>query len=105
MEPYFYNGYWYITRFEIGKSYPIYTRKKDSLSANEEILVDVNIEAKDYEYFSLVGINISPDNSKMSYAIDTQSRRKYTLYVKDLITNENIKTNIKNIKWRFCMGK
>ena len=94
--PYFYNGYWYITRFEIGKSYPIYTRKKDSLSANEEILVDVNIEAKGYEYFSLVGINISPDNSKMSYAIDTQSRRKYTLYVKDLITNENLKTNIKN---------
>ena len=94
--PYFYNGYWYITRFEIGKSYPIYTRKKDSLSANEEILVDVNIEAKGYEYFSLVGINISPDNSKMSYAIDNQSRRKYTLYVKDLVTNKNLKTNIEN---------
>lgn len=94
--PYFYNGYWYITRFETGKSYPIYTRKRDSLSAKEEILVDVNIEAKDHEYFSLIGINISPDNSKMSYAIDTQSRRKYTLYIKDLITNKNLKIKIKN---------
>ena len=94
--PYFYNGYWYITRFETGKSYPIYLRKKDSLSAMEEILIDVNLEAKGYEYFSLVGINISPDNSKMSYAVDTQSRRKYTLYIKDLITNLNLGTNIKN---------
>jgi len=94
--PYFYNGYWYITKFETGKSYPIYTRKKVSLSAKEELLVDVNIEAKGYEYFSLIGVNISPDNSKMSYAIDTQSRRKYTLYIKDLITNEKLETKIKN---------
>ncbi|MDG2371366.1 MAG: S9 family peptidase [Flavobacteriaceae bacterium] len=94
--PYFYNGYWYITRLETGKSYPIYVRKKDSLSAKEEILIDVNLEAKGYDYFSLVGINISPDNSKMSYAVDTQSRRKYTLYIKDLITNINLETKIKN---------
>ena len=94
--PYFYNDYWYITRFEIGKSYPIYSRKKGSLSAREEILIDVNIEAKNFEYFSLVGLNMSPDNTKMSFGIDTQSRRKYTLYVKDLLTNKNLKTNIKN---------
>ena len=97
--PYFYNDYWYITRFEIGKSYPIYSRKKGSLSAREEILIDVNIEAKNFEYFSLVGLNISPDNTKISFGIDTQSRRKYTLHVKDLLTNKNLKTNIKT--WDF----
>ena len=36
--PYFYNGYYYITRYEEGQDYPIYTRKKDSLQADEEIL-------------------------------------------------------------------
>ena len=98
--PYFYNGYWYITRFEKGKSYPIYTRKKDSLSANEELLIDVNKEASGYEFFSLVGINISPDNTKMSYAIDIESRRKYTLYVKDLNTSKILNTKIKNTTGR-----
>ena len=94
--PYFYNGYWYITRFELGKSYPVYSRKKDSLTAVEEILIDVNKEAEGYEYFNLVGLNISPNNSMMSYAIDTESRRKYTLFVKDLSTNKNLKTKIEN---------
>ncbi|MBN09661.1 MAG: oligopeptidase B [Flavobacteriaceae bacterium] len=92
--PYFYNGYWYITRYETNKSYPIYTRKKDSLNAKEEILADVNEMARGYEYFRFVGLNISPDNKKMAYAIDTQSRRKYTIYVKDLNSNELLKTKI-----------
>ena len=38
--PYKYNGYWYITRYEKGKGYPIYTRKKESLDAEEELLFD-----------------------------------------------------------------
>ena len=82
--PYFLNGYWYITRFEKGKQYPIYTRKKDSLTAAEEILFDCNEMAKGKDYFRLVGINVSPDNTKVIYGVDTESRRKYTLYVKDL---------------------
>ena len=80
--PYFFNEYWYITRYEKGKQYPIYTRKKDSLTAPEEILFDCNELAKGYDYFRLVGLNVSPDNTKVSYGIDTKSRRQYTLYVK-----------------------
>ncbi len=94
--PYFLNGFWYITRYEKGKQYPIYTRKKDSLTANEEILFDCNKLAKGHDYFQLVGVNVSPDNTKVIYGIDLESRRKYTLYVKDLQTNEVLKTNIKN---------
>ena len=94
--PYFYNGYWYITRYESGKSYPIYSRKKDSLSADEEILVDVNVKADGYDYYRLAGINISPDNTKMAYAVDNQSRRKYTIYVKDLISNKDLDVKIEN---------
>ncbi len=94
--PYFFNGYWYITRFEEGQQYPIYTRKKDSLTALEEIIFDCNKMAKGHNYFHLTGMNVSPDNSKVIYGIDTESRRKYTLYVKNLITGKVLDTNIKN---------
>ena len=94
--PYFYNGYWYITRYEKGQDYPVYTRKKDSLSAAEEILFDCNEMAKGHEYFRLVGINISPDNTKAIFGIDTVSRRQYILKVKDLITGEIFDTSITN---------
>ncbi len=94
--PYFYNGYWYITRYETGKDYPIYTRKKGSKEAKEEILFDCNEMAKDYDYFRLVGINISLDNTKVAFAIDTVSRRQYTLKVKDLLTGEILNTSIEN---------
>lgn len=94
--PYFYNGYWYITRYEKGGQYPIYTRKKDSLTATEEILFDCNKMAEGLDYFRLVGINISPDNTKATFGVDTESRRKYTLYVKDLVTEEILPTKISN---------
>jgi len=94
--PYFLNGYWYSTRYEKGKEYPIYSRKKDSLTAQEEILFDCNEMAKGQDYFQLVGINVSPDNTKVTYGVDTESRRKYTLYVKDLETGEVLDTEIKN---------
>ena len=94
--PYFYNGYWYITRFEKNKQYPIYARKKDSLTATEEILFDCNIMAKNHKYFRLVGLNVSPDNTKIAYGVDTRSRRKYTLFIKNLITQERLETKIEN---------
>ncbi|MEN8812383.1 MAG: oligopeptidase B, partial [Candidatus Arcticimaribacter sp.] len=94
--PYFYNDYWYITRYEKGQDYPIYTRKKDSLTAPEEILFDCNEMAKGQDYFRLVGINISPDNTKAIFGIDTVSRRQYVLKVKDLVTGEIFDTSIVN---------
>ena len=94
--PYFFNGYWYITRYEIGKEYPIYSRKKKTLDSEEEILFDCNDMAKDHEYFNLTGINVSPDNKKVAYAIDILSRRKYTIYVKDLTSGKNLKTKLIN---------
>ena len=94
--PYFYNGYWYITRFEAGKDYPIYTRKKDSLTATEEILFDCNQMAKGHDYFQLRGINVSPDNTKVAFGIDLVSRRQYMLQVKDLTNQKLLSTKISN---------
>ncbi len=94
--PYFYNGYFYITRFEKGKDYPIYARKKGSLEAKEEILFDCNEMAKGHSYFQLGGLNISEDNQWAAFGIDTVSRRQYTIQVKNLTTNEILPFKIEN---------
>jgi oligopeptidase B len=94
--PYKLNGYWYVTRFEKGKDYPIYSRKKETLDAPEEILFDVNEMAKGHDYYRLSGLSVSPNNKLISYAVDTVSRRKYTLYIKNLETGEVYPEKIKN---------
>ena len=94
--PYKYNGYWYITKFEKGKDYPIYTRKKDNLEAEEELLFDCNVMAKGHSYFKLVGLNISLDNERIAYGVDTVSRRKYTIHIKNLRTGEIYPEKLEN---------
>ncbi len=92
--PYFKNGFYYITRFEIGSQYPIYTRKKDSLEAKEEVLLDVNILAEGFDYFDIGSLSISNDNKLMVYSIDDTGRRQYTLRFKNLETQEILKDTI-----------
>ena len=94
--PYFYNGYFYITRFEKGKDYPIHSRKKGSLDAKEEIMFDCNLMAEGHTYFNLAGLSISEDNTLCAFGIDTVSRRQYTIQVKNLVTGEILGVNIKN---------
>lgn len=94
--PYKLNGYWYLTRYETGKGYPIYTRKKESLDAKEEILFDCNVMAKPHNYFSMGSIAISPDNTMAAYTTDTVSRRQYIIQIKNLVTGEIYPDIIKN---------
>ena len=94
--PYLYNGYWYITRFETGKDYPIYSRKKGSLDAPEEIMFDCNEMAKGQAYFNLSGINISEDNKYAAFGVDLVSRRQYTIQIKNLETGEILPVKIEN---------
>ena len=94
--PYLYNGYWYITKYEAGKDYPIYTRRKESLHAPEEIMFDCNEMAKDHAYFKLGGISISPNNELAAFSVDKVSRRQYTIQIKNLITGEVYSNKIEN---------
>jgi oligopeptidase B len=86
--PSFQNGYFYYTRMVEGKEYFLYCRKKGTLDAKEEILLDVNQMAEGHDYFSVSGFDISPDNKLLAFGQDTVSRRQYTLYVKNLETGE-----------------
>ena len=94
--PYKDNGYFYITRYEKGKQYPIYSRKKEHLEAEEQIMFDVNQMSKGYEYYKLGGLNISPNNKLAVFATDTVSRRQYFLRIKNLETGEIYKDIIDN---------
>jgi oligopeptidase B len=94
--PYFHNGYHYITRYETGKQYPIYSRKKGSLNSQEEILFNCNEMAKDKDFFDFSEMSISPDNELAAFAIDFVGRRFYTIQIKDLVTGEILADKIVN---------
>ena len=94
--PYKLNGYWYLTKYEAGRDYPIYVRKKKTLEAEEELLFDCNDMAKGLSYFNLGGISISPDNTLAAFSTDTVSRRQYTIQIKNLITGEIYSDKILN---------
>lgn len=94
--PYLFNGYYYITRFEKGKDYPIHSRKKGSLDADEEIMFDCNVMAEGHTYFSLAGLSVSEDNTMCAFGIDTVSRRQYTIQVKNLVSGELLDFKLEN---------
>jgi oligopeptidase B len=95
--PYILNGYYYITRFEKGNDYPIYSRKKNTLSAPEEIMFNCNDMAKGHAYFNLGGVSVSPNNQYATFAVDIVSRRIYTIQVKNLETGEILSDKIENV--------
>ena len=95
--PYLYNGYYYITRFETGKNYPIYSRKRGSLSAKEEIMFDCNKMAKGHSYFQLGGLSVSPDNKLAVFSFDIVGRRIYDIQVKNLETGEILSDKIEKV--------
>jgi len=84
--PYRDNGYWYYNRTEKGKSYPIRLRKKGSLDAPEEVILDDNALAAGKKFSSLGDLAVSPGGSRLAYLHDTTALRVYTLYIKDLST-------------------
>jgi oligopeptidase B len=93
--PYLKNGYFYYTRTEDGKQYYKYCRKKGSLDAKEEILLDVDEMTKGKAYFGVTGFAVSEDNQLLAYGVDEVSRRQYTIYIKNLETGEIYKDAIK----------
>lgn len=94
--PYFKNGYFYISKYEEGKEYPIYTRKKESLDNPEELLLDVNVLAEPYEYYNANGLSVSPNNKILAFGEDTLSRRIYKIRFLNLETGEYLEDEIEN---------
>ena len=94
--PYYKNGYYYYSRFEEKKEYRIHCRKKGSLEAKEEIILNENELAEGYDYFAIGGRSISPDNKWLAYGVDTLSRRIYEVHFKNLETGKVLNKTISN---------
>lgn len=95
--PYFENGYFHNRRYEAGREYPVYLRRAKSIDAHEEIILDVNELAEGHEYFSVRGLQISPNNTTLAYAEDSVGRRIYSMRFKDLKSGAVLPEIIENV--------
>lgn len=95
--PYREGDYFYYTRTEKGKQYPIYCRKKGSLNAKEEIYLDPNEMSKGYNYFVVAAREISPDGNFLAFTIDTSGAENYILHIKNLKNGKILKDRIPNV--------
>jgi oligopeptidase B len=96
--PYRLRGYWYYTRFETGKEYPIFARKAGSLDAPEQLMLNANEMAEGHGFFQVGSTAIAPDNNLLAYVEDTVGRRQYTLRFKDLATGRTLPDHIENVE-------
>jgi len=86
--PYLRDGYWYYTRYEEGKDYPIYCRKRESLDNPEQVMLDANVLAEGHGFFSVGNWEVSEGRDILAFAEDTTGRRFYTIKFKNLDTGE-----------------
>lgn len=96
--PYRDRGYWYYQRFDAGREYPMHARRPRSLSAPEEVMLDLEELARGHDYYDVAAFEVSPDTRMLAYAEDTVGRRQYTLRFKDLVTGEVLADTVPNVE-------
>lgn len=88
-------NYWYYTRFEEGKQYPVYARKHGENGA-EQVMLDGPTMATGHDFFQVADLQVSPNEQLLAYADDTVGRRQYTVHFKDLATGKMLPDELKN---------
>ncbi len=96
--PYRKRGYWYYSRYETGREYPVHARREGTPDAPEQVLVDENERAQGHDFYDLGELEVSPDNRILACTEDTMGRRQYTLRFKDLATGEMLPDVIANVE-------
>ncbi len=96
--PYRKQGYWYHSRFEPGQEHPIFVRRKGSLDAPEEVLLDVNALAIGHDYYRIGALEVSPNSAWLAFCEDTVGRRQYALRFKNLVTGEILSAAIADVE-------
>ena len=95
--PYRHRGYWYYSRFETGREYPVYARRPGSLEAAEEVMLDGNLMAEGSDFFEVGGMAVAPGERMLAFTEDRVGRRQYTLRFKDLATGRLLPDEIANV--------
>src|SRR5919204_3117448 len=95
--PYRRGEYFYYSRTETGKQYPIFCRKAGSLDAPEQVTLDLNVLAEGHPYLALGIATVSDDGHRLAYSVDVTGFREYTLYIKDLRTGDLLPDRIDKV--------
>jgi oligopeptidase B len=93
------DGWYYYSRTERGKQYPVFARKRGTLEAPEEIYFDQNVEAEGHEFFQLAGMEVSPDHNLLAILVDTNGYEDFALRVKDLRTGTWLPDRVEKVSW------
>ncbi|MFZ9898636.1 MAG: S9 family peptidase [Gemmatimonadaceae bacterium] len=93
------DGWFYYTRTERGKAYPIFARKRGSLDAPEEVYFDQNAEAEGHAFYDLGGMEVSPDHQQLAVLVDTTGYEDFILRIKDLATGQWLPDQIEKLSW------
>jgi oligopeptidase B len=96
--PYRKNGYWYYTRFEPGREHPIFARRKATLDAPEQVMLDANELSAGHDYYQIGELAVSPDSAWLAYCEDTVGRRQFGLRFKNLTTGETLSEGIADVE-------
>jgi oligopeptidase B len=94
-------GYFYYSRFVPGLDYAVYARRKGTMTAPEEVLLDGNVMALGHSFFQIGDTEVSPDGTLLAYTEDDVGRRQYTLHVKNLKTGEALSDRVENVQPTF----
>ena len=89
--------YFYYYRYDEGREYPVYCRRRESMDADEEVLLDVNVGAEGHDYYAVRGFSVSPDHKTIGYGVDTVGRRFYDLHFVDIESGEQIGQTLENV--------
>ncbi len=92
-------AWWYTSRTETGKSYAIHTRGTSPETADQNVLLDENVEAANYEYFSLNAFDISHNDQLLAWSCDVDGSEMYTIRIRDLTSMRDLEDEIPNTTW------
>ncbi|MGQ0649626.1 MAG: S9 family peptidase [Gemmatimonadaceae bacterium] len=102
--PYRHGGYWYYNLTQQGKSYPVYARRKGTMQAREEVVLDQNREAEGKRFYSLGGFEVSPDGRYLAILVDTTGYEDFELRVRDLATGSDLPDRVPKLGFGLAWG-
>ena len=91
-------GYWYYTKTEAGKQYRVHARRKGSMAAPEQVVLDENALAAGHAYFDVGRREVSPDGRLLAFTVDTTGAERFVLRVKDLTTGRLLPDRIEGVE-------
>lgn len=90
--PYRRSGFWYYTRTEKGRQYPIWCRRRGTMESPEEVLLDGNVESSGKPYFAVGSLAVSPDGTLLAYGVDVDGSERHRVSIREIASGHVLET-------------